>query len=289
MPTPCPLPGFLPLGGREIHVWHCQVAPPVDADWNCLSPREQERAGRFHFERDRWRFIQAHSLVRQVLSRYAGLAPQDWQFTLNPWGKPFIAPGQNPDPLFFNLSHAGGQVVCAVARFAALGVDVEDRIPTEFLTLARQFFTPEEVAWLVNDAVQATPDQPMGLASTPTLPGVGVSPVEIGLRIQAPEQRFLALWTLKEAYVKALGTGLSTALDTFSFGMDALGAPRLTQAQAGVMPNTGWHFRHQPWGSGAWLALAAKPAGDPTWAPDIRFYPWEGEAGIGLSGPAGDQ
>lgn len=209
-----PIPTVTPLGPGSVRLHYRLVdrlpAEEYDAALATLSSDERERAARFVFEADRQRFVAAHLLTRQALSRAAAVDPAGWRFVTGPSGKPQLADEFAPLGLAFNLSHADGIVACALAR-EAVGVDVESidrRIRP--LEIASRFFSPLEVEWL-----RASDDE-------------------------IRQERFFSLWTLKESYIKAIGTGLSHALDTFGF---ALGEPpRLAfQGPEGVEASR-WHF-----------------------------------------------
>jgi len=153
-----------------------------------LSADERERRSRFLFPRDRHRFLVTRALVRTVLSGYADVAPADWTFSVNPYGRPEIAPRHpGAELLSFSVSHTPSLVVLGVGHGRALGVDTEyvqgRQAP---LGVAERFFAPTEVA-----ALRALPeaDQP---------------------------RRFFEYWTLKEAYVKARSMGLSLPLREFA-------------------------------------------------------------------------
>lgn len=158
-----------------------------------LDDAERSRAARFAFDRDRLAYVAAHALGRALLSQWTGGAPQDWRFRIGDHGKPEVvtAPGQ---PLLrLNLSHTRGLAAAALTESHDVGVDVEwldRRAPSR--ELAQRFFAAAECAYL--DTV--------------------------------PEDRFvetfLAFWTLKEAYVKAIGKGLAQPLDSFAFSLDPL-------------------------------------------------------------------
>ena len=147
-------------------------------------------------------------MLRSVLSSYHSAAPGAWQFDTEPGGKPMLAgPLARESGLSFNLSHTTGLVACAVTRGGDVGVDVEslDRA-AQARELAQRFFAPAEAAEL--GALEPDPCR----------------------------QRFIEIWTLKEAYVKALGTGLATQLSQFAF-LNAEGGFRFvpdgsTQAEA---------------------------------------------------------
>lgn len=158
-----------------------------------LSAEERQRGARFLHAEDRHRFLLTRSLVRTALSRYAPVAPQDWIFTANEHGRPAIA---NTHPqaagLCFNLSHTRGLIVLGVCRDREMGVDVEnmrERIPSS--GIAERFFAPQESAALAN------------------------------LPEELRHERFFTYWTLKEAYIKARGRGMSIPLDRFFFTFPA--------------------------------------------------------------------
>lgn len=154
-----------------------------------LDDAERARAGRFAFDEDRRSYVAAHALLRLELSRRAGRLPQDWRFAATELGKPYLL--DPPRDLRFSLSHTRGMVAVAVAEGVEIGVDVEtaDR-RAESMSLAKRFFAPAEVAQLA--AVEGA----------------------------ARRDLFFAIWTLKEAVVKATGQGLSRALDSFSVCAD---------------------------------------------------------------------
>ena len=180
------------------------------ADVDLLSADEKVRHARFMFDRDKRDFACAHALVRRVLSVYSDMAPRDWQFDAPPNQKPRVAPDQAGDPpLLFSLSHTHGFVACAVARGPGrfdIGVDIEsvERI-VDARDVARRFFAPSETAMLdaCSDELRAA--------------------------------TFVDLWTLKEAYVKAIGRGLGVPLDQFSFAFDDRGGITF-EAQPGIDP-----------------------------------------------------
>lgn len=213
------------LGADEVHVQYRTLdaehegRPGIGRDeyddaWALLSPEERACACRFVFAADRERYVVSHALVRQILSQYSPLPPEAWQFVTNAYGKPMIAPGCQATGLRFNLSHTNGLMACAVAR-RPVGVDVEaiDR-RVQGLDIAARFFSPMELEWL---RAHSPDDQPA---------------------------RFIELWTLKEAYVKGIGKGLSCPLSSFGFGFGRDGSIRFHPP----MDETAtWHFtQHSP-------------------------------------------
>jgi 4'-phosphopantetheinyl transferase len=154
-----------------------------------LSPDERAQQRRFVRREDRRDFVAAHSLLRRVLSEHVNVAPHEWAFTKGSKGKPYLASGGvDETDLSFNLSHTLGLVACAVTRGADIGVDVEhvDRC-VDTLSVADRYFSAAESVHLRE-----------------------CSPIE-------RPRRFFEIWTLKEAYVKATGDGLSGRLDDLAF------------------------------------------------------------------------
>lgn len=178
---------------NDAALWCCQTHGCNDDVLNTLalrlSPEECARATRFVRPDDRRDFIVAHALLRHALSRHDGAtSPDSWHFINGQTGKPELS-GAHESSLTFNLSHTAGFAVCAIGRHRPVGIDVERiREMEDASAIARRFFSPQEVA-----AID---------------------------RLQGPDrlERFFEVWTLKEAYVKGLGRGLTVPLDSFAFG-----------------------------------------------------------------------
>jgi 4'-phosphopantetheinyl transferase len=202
-----------PLPLDEVHVWYRFTEAITDAEVASLSALlsedERARARRFVFARDRRDYTAAHVLLRRTLSRYDDVPTGTWIFEAAEGHKPAIAAPRTT--LTFNLSHTHGLVACAVARDTALGVDVEsiDRL-TSGREIAERFFSPFECTGL--DACEPS----------------------------AYMQRFIELWTLKESYLKGIGTGLSHPLDNFSFDLDR--PPSITFAAPPDVNTADWQF-----------------------------------------------
>jgi 4'-phosphopantetheinyl transferase len=178
------------MNNKPLNLWcACPddlLSQPVAAACAALlSEDEQARWHRFRFARHAREFLATRALVRTALSHYVPLAPEAWRFQANAHGKPEVEP---PCGLRFNLSNSPGLVVCLVSQGAEVGVDVEPYERAQKIAeLAPNVFSPRELAQLA--------------------------------ALSGPERadRALSLWTLKEAYIKARGLGLSLPLDRFSF------------------------------------------------------------------------
>jgi len=174
---------------NQVDIWRIDLAGHNNRiqQYRCLlSPGEIQRADRFYFEKDRRRFTVARVAMREILSRYAGLAPQELCFSYGAKGKPELCEAVEQSGVKFNLSHSSECALLAVTRHLTIGVDIE-LVNAESATqeIAEHFFSAVEVQTL-----QALPSHQ---------------------RVEA----FFSCWTRKEAYVKALGEGLSIPLDSF--------------------------------------------------------------------------
>jgi len=198
-----------------VHVWYTLAPRPLAEEavatyLALLTPEERARYERFRFEKDRRQSLLGKVLVRNVLSRYLPMPPEAWRFSATGNGKPILANSPSSWVPRFNLAHTEGLVACAFARDLEVGIDVENRERAVNLDVARRFFAPAEVAYLE----------------------------------QAPEQRreriFLLFWTLKEAYIKARGMGLSLPLEQFAFTLGD--PPRISFEPAMKDDPASWGF-----------------------------------------------
>jgi 4'-phosphopantetheinyl transferase len=214
-----------------------------------LDDAERARAARFRFDRHRREYLATHALTRVALSHAHPLPPHDWRFSVNKYGKPSPIPGSPRTGLGpwggvpgcglrFNQSNSVELAVCLISRPAAqsgaaapdVGVDVESFTRAEeIVLLARRVFSAAERAQFEVLPITARPD------------------------------RALSLWTLKEAYMKARGMGLSLPLDGISFLFDGPEAMRLEVAP-GVDDDPGrWRFCRLDY-AGHRIALAVEAA-----------------------------
>jgi len=182
-----PAPSALTLPPGEVHVWRVDLdVPPtrLAALAATLSAEERTRALRFRLERHRDRWVAARGTLRAILADYLRRAPASLEVGADVNGKPFLQNGDGPAPLRFNLAHADGVALVAVAWRREVGVDIEPEAPDRAdLEVARRLFAPDEA---------------IALAGMPAL-----------LRCRA----FFALWTAREAYAKAIGRGLEAMRD----------------------------------------------------------------------------
>ena len=114
-----------------------------------LSSDERERATRFHFERDRSRFIVGRGMLRMILSSYLKIDPGHLNFIYSPKGKPMLTGLRGDRTPFFNLSHSSDLILFALTRACAVGIDVEwSHLMEDYENIASHFFSRREVTEL---------------------------------------------------------------------------------------------------------------------------------------------
>ena len=214
------------LGDDVIELRHAPVDGIAPGLLALLSEEERAKADRFAFAHDRDCYVAAHALLRATLSDFFARPPQDWTFVTNAWGKPRVEASDASARLCFNVSHARGHVAVAVALDREVGLDVEriapDRADEE---VARQLFAPAEF--------KAFQEEPQA----------------------GRAEAFFDVWTLKEAYIKAVGLGVAQPLKDFAFTRAPL---RISFAPTLDDTPSRWLFRRFRPAPDVAMALAAR-------------------------------
>lgn len=241
-------PPNVALDEGEVHVWLASLEqePRVArALHGALSQEERQRADRFHFAKDREHFVVARGVLRDILSRYLGATPARVAFTYSQYGKPSLEEGSGGGGrLRFNVSHSHGLAVYAVARGCEIGLDIEYlRDDLAGLEIAERFFSPTEVA-----ALRALPSE---------------------LRTAA----FFNCWTRKEAYIKALGEGLSHPLHRFSVSLIPGEPASLLHAEDDPSAPSRWRIIVPPVGDGYAAAVVVEGGVE-----RLRYWRWHHSA-----------
>jgi len=199
MSNPCVDRPALSIG--EIHVWTAHLVDEHRATADLLailSREESAQAAQFSFERDRMRFIQAHGIVRQILSNYLDADAATLIFARTHHGKPYLTLRANGPHLEFSVSRSSDCCMLAVQLDHSIGIDVEKvRDLPQAIDTVLSYFTSAE-----SKALSA-------------------------LRGAARRDAFFALWTHKEATVKGLGISLAAHLVRIEFDLDPIGGLRL--------------------------------------------------------------
>lgn len=183
-------------------------------------------------------FAVARGLLRILLGEYLSVDPGDLEFELLPHGKPRVILSQNPDRIEFNIAHSGNLVVMAFARGIPVGVDVEwcGRKIGDRDAIAERFFAPGEVR-----RYEALPDA-------------------------EKHRAFVNCWTRKEAFVKAIGDGLSMPLSEFEVAFELDQPVRIISGAASDW--TLWSWEPQPD-----YAAAAVAKGQVSYVNKLTFKP----------------
>lgn len=218
---------------REVQVWSTRISALAVEEpryFGMLDARERERALRFRFARDRSAYVISHGVVRELLARYVGRAPEALEFGAGEWGKPYLLEASGSrSTVAFNLSHSGDHVLIALARDRAVGVDVERwNGDGDFDEIAKTCFSGAERA---------------------------------ELRTLAPNRRdagFYAGWTRKEAYVKALGVGITAGLDYFDVALGSAPSTLLINDRRRKANVSRWRLIDVPMMTGYSAALCAE-------------------------------
>ncbi len=178
---------------ESIHIWLADIEKegPNHECLSCiLSPGEKERIKRFVFDKDKKRFLITHGLLRLILGRYTGIAPDALRFSVMEKGKPVLENSGGRD-IRFNLSHSGKYVIYAITERREIGIDIEYmREFSDADRIVNRFFSKREIEEYFR--------------------------LDPGMRKRA----FFKCWTRKEAFIKAIGRGFYMPLRNFSVSPD---------------------------------------------------------------------
>ncbi len=206
---------------NEVHIWFCrpeaiQEKEKLSAYLSVLSRQEIEQYNRFNYETDRHSYLVSHALLRHVLSKYAEVSPSEWQFSCNSHGKPGLLQSGSElqvglPSIDFNLTHTKGLCACVATLGRSCGIDAEHIYRKNRLNaVAHRMFAEEELRVLA----------------------------------EGSQYQFYDFWTLREAYVKALGTGLAGSSKDYYF---TVGMPdQAASINFRNKPSTGsdsWQFK----------------------------------------------
>lgn len=196
----------------QIHLWSYSRSDDwgsTHEDCSLLSVDELHRASRYRLDVHRERFIAFRGILRILLGGYLCIRPENLMFVYGPNGKPFV----RREPIHFNVAHSGDRALFGFRADRPIGVDIEavnHQLPA-ILDRARGIFSVEEADKLIS---------------------------------LSPERRtcsFFRGWTRKEAFVKAIGVGLSYPLSSFSVSFDKPAPLFRLYSESGI--GRQWSFR----------------------------------------------
>lgn len=232
----------------DVHLWWISLAQPDEQRQGLqelLQADERERFDRIRDADARGRRLVARAALRSILAQYLPEHPAELTFDYGPYGKPSLR--QWP-AIGFNLSHANGVALCAVTRDRSIGVDIEYRRRlVDGDAVARRFFAAEEYA------------------------------VYASLPADQREVGFFNAWTRKEAFIKAIGDGLSRPLHEFVVSLRPGEAARLLAIEAAPEDVARWTLVDLPCPPGYTAALAVDGGHVAlrhlTWPDDVKSKP----------------
>lgn len=210
-----PFPPLISRSAEYIDLWRVRLGTLGSHEHfrSILDPQELERANRFRFPHLRDNFVLSHVALRKILARYLEIPPQDVRFDLGKHGKPEIRGSLNYGRVQFNLSHSGDWAVVAITQGREVGVDIETfRSDVNHLELARNYFSERECQSL------------------------------LALPADKQARAFFVCWTQKEAFLKALGDGLSYPLSQFSVTVSPDEASGLQHVDNDPTAVSRWNF-----------------------------------------------
>jgi 4'-phosphopantetheinyl transferase len=174
------------ISDQEVHVWTIALSNRVvsaDVIKSVLSFSELRKIDEFNVVSDKDRYAYYRGLLRLILSKYLSTQPENIIININEKGKPFI----NDSDIKFNVSHKGDFAVIAVVKNSEVGIDVENLDNNiDYFRLIERFFTNEEKMNFTK------------------------------LRPSSQRTLFFRIWTMKEAFVKALGQDMVKFFNRFS-------------------------------------------------------------------------
>lgn len=221
---------------KDLHLWRIPLIwdeAALAAGWAFLSSSEHQKVARLRLARHRHQKAASYIALRSILARYLSVSPKEIRFAYGEHGKPRLENLPEGLSLSFNFSHSDGLACCAVASGVEVGVDVESvRAALRELDLAKRFFAPEEI-----EALEALP------------------------RLER-RAMFYRYWTLKEAYIKAMGQGIALCpLSSFVVEPEASSWGGLRSVNGGAQAASGWRLANIDLGDSSCVgALALRGA-----------------------------
>ena len=231
-PTWLPSPPTLTLSSGHVHIWLVRLDRPgrdVQQLAQSLIEDEHKRAERFYFKRDKNRFIVRRAVLRMILGRYLQIEPNQIQFAYGPHGKPFLAERLCDSSLRFNLAHSHELSLYAFSHGREIGIDLEHcRALPDAEQIAARFFSARENATLQT------------------------------LATSQRQKAFFNCWTRKEAYIKAIGKGLTLPLDQFDVSLAPGESASLLNAEGAFEEASRWSLKALTPAPGYVAALAVE-------------------------------
>lgn len=233
------------LNNSQVHVWRANLDLPtniIEQLTSYLSVDEIARANKFRFEQHQRRFIAARGVLRQILGNYLQISPEKLQFEYSDRGKPRLSGSMGNSSLQFNVSHSHEYALYGFTYERAIGVDLEyARKMPDAVKIAERFFSPSEFKLITS------------------------------VTTEQQSETFFKLWTAKEAYLKAVGTGLADSLSTVEIFLDQTRCPQLLAIKGNKTAIGNWSMYSCSLGTDY---IAAMAVATPINLLQINFYHW---------------
>jgi 4'-phosphopantetheinyl transferase len=206
------------LSRRTVHVWRLifnQLTDNLEFFTKTLSPNERDRADRFRFEKDKAHFIVFTGALKTIIGRYLNCDPRRIQFQYSEFGKPYLMANHDGDAFFFNMAHSNHLAVIGFGRILQIGIDIEFIRPIPDIDeIGKRIFSPNEYK-----KYHSLPENQKQTA-------------------------FFNCWTRKEAFIKAIGKGLSFPLDRFSVSFAPGNSCRIIDIDGDTEKASKWSLVH---------------------------------------------
>lgn len=165
---------------NEIHIWVINFEK-IQIDKSIISIEEMRRKEKLHFQKDKDKYLTCRYCLRKVLEKYLSYNASEIRFEFNAYQKPYILSEQNESLISFNMSHTDHLLYIAIGKKQEIGIDIEEIKEKDGKkeNLSEVFMSPKELQFFE----QIESDKLL---------------------------HFYQIWTQKEAYLKAIGTGFST-------------------------------------------------------------------------------
>lgn len=238
--------GLQDADALDVHVYVAPVSAASSEsdrrrDEGLLSDEEREKWKSFRRDSDRDLYVVSHALLRRALSLHSSILPEDWRFVREEHDRPVLAP-LHGSALRFSLTHTIGLAACAITKSVEIGLDAED---------TSRIVAIDDVAKVVFDVEELE-----NLA---------------GLGLVERKRRFFELWTLKEAYLKARGFGLSRDPRLLGFRLGESGQVNVRFDPFLADDPSRWSFAFAA-SSGQYCLAAAIRLGDVAQLARIRWH-----------------
>jgi 4'-phosphopantetheinyl transferase len=208
----------MPISSSIVSIWHAanSSGDPGDIESQCeswLDEPDRERADLFRRATTRNQHVIGRGMSRRLLSGPT-MDPRSIRFGVEPHGKPMVS-GPPAAKRPFNVTHTDGLVMCCVgdSNHQAVGIDVERLSRRTDTAIADRYFSKPEIDFLH--------------------------------RCRSEDSRrrtFLRIWTLKESFIKAIGTGLTMPLADFAFDQIDSDCPTIRMLNPDLESDSHWRF-----------------------------------------------